>query len=133
MFVYLFGAVVELLLWVGGIYLVYKVVFSKSISEKKKAKIRKIELERLVLLTLKSSKPEEISEFIKSNLKELPEKDFSKLTEHLEFLNVLSDAPLRARFEDLEKKNTQGLINEIVLDTPPPDPIEVLRNHTKLF
>lgn len=131
MFVYLFGAIVELALWVGGIYLVYRVVFSKSIAEKKKAKARKIELERLVYLTLKASKPDKVDEFLKANIKDLSKEDFDKLTEHLEYLNVLSDEPLKARFDTLEKN--QATINEIHLDDPTPSPTEVLKNPPKLY
>jgi hypothetical protein len=128
MFVYLFGSITELLLWVGGTYLLYRVIFSKSISDKKIMKLKRETSEKLSLLTLKSSDPQEVTEFIKLNVNFLSQETFKKLTEHLDFLNVLTEVPLKTRFEHLEKNNIGPQINEIILNEPIPTPIEVLKN-----
>jgi len=149
MFTILFGAIFNFVLWVAGAYIVYRVIWNKSITEKQNLKNKKASTEKLAVLMLKSSSSKEVSFFLKDNVDYLSEVSFKKLTDHLEFLDVMSEEPLKARFEDLENKpkvitlneparNVMDIlenpprIKEIVLEEPPPDPIDVLRNPPKL-
>lgn len=114
MFTLLFAAVGEFLLWVGGAYVVYRVVFYSSIKKKKELKLQKENAEKLSSLILKSSSPKEISEFMKNNVSFLSKETFTKLNEHLEFTNVLSEEPLKARFENLEPVSEEEELEEVL-------------------
>jgi hypothetical protein len=115
MFTILFAALGELLVWGMVAYVLYRLVFWKSIKERKILKQNKENAEKLAILMLKSSSVKEISSFLKDNTSFLSEKTFTVLVEHLDYISVLNDEPLKARFEDLETK-TSNSDEELIIE-----------------
>jgi hypothetical protein len=116
MFIYLFGALIEFGLWTIGIYVVYRLIFSKSIIERKRLKNLKLDNEKLALLVLKSNDIDKVSSFMKENVSSLSNETFIKLNEHLDYLNIMSEEPLKARFKELELPEDYNLNQEEIID-----------------
>ena len=115
--------------WCAAFYGLYRIIFFSSIQKKKQLKEEKSKAEKVAQIILKSSSSKEISEFTKSHAHLLSEDTIKKLSEHLEFINVLSEEPLKARFEELEIKDNSGIkVEEIILDEPPRDVMDILKN-----
>lgn len=112
MFIYLFGALIEFGLWTISIYIVYRLIFAKSIAERKKIKNLKLDSEKLALLVLKSNNIGEVLLFMKDNVSSLSNETFIKLNEHLDYLNIMSEEPLKARFKELELIEDSDLSQE---------------------
>ena len=112
MFTILFASVVEFALWSAAIYVGYRILFYKSIKEKKEMKVKHDNAEKIALIMLKSSSNKEVQNFMKDNVSFLSKETFNKLNEHLDYLNVLSEEPLKARFEELEPAFEDGLVEE---------------------
>ena len=131
MFTILFAALGELLVWGVLTYALYRLVFWKSIKEKKFVKLNKENAEKLAVLILKSNSTKEISAFLKDNTSFLSKQTFVALVEHLDYVSVLNEEPLKARFEELvpELKDDSGIfVEEIHLPDPPRSAMEVLND-----
>ena len=102
MFTVLMAALGEALLWIGGLYVVYRIVFHKSLNAEVNFKQAKAVAEKLALVKLHSKSSKDILLFLENNAQYLSEAMINKLADVSETLKAEED--LNDKFSALESR-----------------------------